>query len=177
MSDVRPPIVPSTKVAALLDDYPELEETLIAMAPPFVKLRNPVLRRSVAKVASLRQAAAVGRLPVSELVNRLRDAVGHKAMAFDDEDGQDSYLTSKPDWFDRGTVVTTVDERHTDDPDRMGITRVLPAVARLGQDEILELITPFLPAPGIDVLRGKGYRVWSLEESPDLIRTYVSKGT
>ena len=52
----------TTKVAALLDAYPELEGVLIGIAPPFKKLRNPVLRRSVAKVASLRQAAAVTRI-------------------------------------------------------------------------------------------------------------------
>ena len=56
------PIDESTKVAALLDSYPELEDVLIGIAPPFKKLRNPILRRSVAKVASLRQAAAVARM-------------------------------------------------------------------------------------------------------------------
>ena len=53
-------IQPSTKVAQLLDAYPELEEVLIRMAPPFRKLKNPILRRSVAKVATLKQAAIVG---------------------------------------------------------------------------------------------------------------------
>jgi len=32
------PILPSTKVAALLDRYPQLEEVLIELAPPFKKL-------------------------------------------------------------------------------------------------------------------------------------------
>ena len=47
------PIEPVTKIAALLDHYPELEDVLIGMAPPFKKLKNPILRKSVAKVASL----------------------------------------------------------------------------------------------------------------------------
>ena len=34
-------ITPSTKVSELLDAYPELEETLIGIAPPFKKLGNP----------------------------------------------------------------------------------------------------------------------------------------
>ena len=51
MNDNRLEITSQTKVAVLLEHFPELEETLIAMAPPFKKLRNPVLRRSVAKVA------------------------------------------------------------------------------------------------------------------------------
>ena len=57
-------ITAETKIAALLKHYPGLEDHLIGMAPPFKKLKNPILRRSVAKVASLHQAAAVGRLPV-----------------------------------------------------------------------------------------------------------------
>ena len=57
-------ITAGTKVAALLSAHPELEDLLISMSPAFIKLRNPVLRRSVARVATLRQAAAVGKLDV-----------------------------------------------------------------------------------------------------------------
>jgi hypothetical protein len=44
-------------VADLLDSWPELEETLVAQAPAFRRLRNPVLRRAVARVATLEPAA------------------------------------------------------------------------------------------------------------------------
>ncbi len=73
------PITPDTKVGALLEAYPELEEHLIACAPAFAKLRNPLLRRTVAKVATLEQAARVGGIGVRDLVRRLREA------GFDDE--------------------------------------------------------------------------------------------
>ena len=77
----RPPITPDTKVAALLADYPELEEVLIAIAPLFQKLRNPILRHSVAMVASLRQAAAIGKVDVEEVVNKLRAEVGQALIS------------------------------------------------------------------------------------------------
>ncbi len=51
-------ITPQTKVKELLDAYPELEPVLIDMAPAFKKLRNPVLRRTIARVTSIKQAAA-----------------------------------------------------------------------------------------------------------------------
>jgi hypothetical protein len=79
------PILPSTKVAALLDRYPELEEVLIGLPPPFKKLKNPLLRKGVAKVASLRNAAAVGGITVHELVNKLRAAVGQEAILSGDQ--------------------------------------------------------------------------------------------
>jgi hypothetical protein len=63
MSDSDFPILPSTKVATLLDRYPELENVLIELAPPFKKLKNPFLRKGVAKVASLRHAATVSLQP------------------------------------------------------------------------------------------------------------------
>ena len=73
MTDADFPILPSTRVGALLDRYPQLEDVLIALAPPFKKLKNPLLRKGVARVASLRHAAVVGGMSAGELVNRLRD--------------------------------------------------------------------------------------------------------
>ena len=38
---------------------------------------------------------------------------------------------------------------------------VLREAKNLGSGEIIELITTFLPAPGIDTMRSKGYSVWT----------------
>ena len=69
MSTPKLEILPSTKVSQLLDAYPELEDVLVAMAPPFKKLKNPILRQSVARIASLKQAAVVGGLDTRAMVN------------------------------------------------------------------------------------------------------------
>ena len=165
------PITPATKVAALLDSYPELEEVLIAMAPPFKKLRNPILRKSVAKVASLKQAAAVGRLPVDVMVNQLRRAVGLGAL--DGTDGQEqSYFSTRPAWFDKERVVQTITESELD-PDVMPLGPLMARVKKLADGEILQLVTTFLPAPGIDIMRAKGFRCW-VSEDGDVVRTYFT---
>ncbi len=170
-------ITPSTKVAELLDCYPQLEDVLIGMAPPFKKLRNPILRKSVAKIASLRQAAAVARVPVEELVNRLRTVVGQDPLAPEDLSDGASYFLEQPSWFDRAKIVESIDERVGDDEDKMPIVTVIQKATRLQQAEILELITTFLPAPGIDIMKEKGYLVWSEQEKPELIRTYFAKAS
>ncbi len=54
----KPSITPNMKVAEFLKHYPELESVPINMAPAFAKLKNPVLRKTVARVATLGQAAA-----------------------------------------------------------------------------------------------------------------------
>jgi uncharacterized protein DUF1858 len=168
------PILPSTKVGALLDRYPELEDVLIGLAPPFKKLRNPLLRKGVARVASLKHAAAVGGMPVNDLVNKLRAAVGQEAISSEDTAGSLSYFSEQPEWFDTARIVTSIDERSSD-PNQMPIVAVLQKAARLQAGEILELVTTFLPAPGIEIMKGKGLRVWSVQQGPELIRTYVAK--
>ena len=47
-------IVPTVTVHELLEAYPELEDVLIGIAPPFKKLKNPILRKTVAKVATIK---------------------------------------------------------------------------------------------------------------------------
>lgn len=175
MSGPDYPIDPSTKIGALLDRYPELEDVLIGMAPPFKKLKNPVLRKSVAKVASLQQAAAVGRVPVDELVNRLREAVGQKPIASEDVGDTVAYFTDRPGWFDPAKVVVSIGEQEIDEQDKMPLTMVLQKATGLQETEILELITTFLPAPGIDIMKNKGFLTWSVQEGPELIKSYFSK--
>ena len=69
-------ITPKTKIYDLLEAWPELEDTLIASAPEFKKLKNPLLRKTIARITNIGQAAVIGGLNVEELVNKLRAAAG-----------------------------------------------------------------------------------------------------
>ena len=111
-----------TKVFDLIEAYPELEEILISLAPPFKKLRNPILRRSVAKVASLKQAAKVGGLPLVPMLNTLRSKVGLPPIEGTKEDA-DTYLGERPDWFHEENVVVQLSEEHDIDESSDSFTR------------------------------------------------------
>ncbi len=167
-------ITPETKVAALLERYPQLEDLLVALAPPFAKLRNPLLRRSVAKVASLRQAAAVARLPVGALVDELRAAVGQPPLGAREgpEEGE-RYLGPPPRWYDPQRVVETLVEAELD-TDAMPLAPLARRARALAPGEIVELVTTHVPAPGVDALRRQGFVVWCREDG-ERIRTYVAR--
>lgn len=169
------PILPSTTVAALLDEYPQLEDVLIGVAPAFQKLKNPILRKTVGRVASLEQAAAVGHMSARELVNRLRVAVGQENLPPEEASGDTRcYFPPRPAWFDSSRIAVIIEEKNCH-PDKMPVTAILQRMVCMQPGEILELVTTFLPAPGIDLLRKKNLLVWSIEEKPELIRTYVCK--
>jgi hypothetical protein len=174
MSDEPLQIHPSTKVAQLLDAYPELEDVLIRMAPPFKKLKNPILRKSVAKVATLKQAAVAGRLDLSSMINQLREAVGQAALDVTETISEEDYLGTAPGWFNQSCVASSIDDR-AGDSDEMAITRILKALKELDQRQVVELTTTFLPAPGIDAARKKRLLTWTVREEEELYRTYFTR--
>jgi hypothetical protein len=176
MSDQPLEIRPSTKVAQLLDAYPELEDVLIRMAPPFKKLKNPILRKSVAKVATLKQAAIAGRLELSSMINQLREAIGQAPLAEMEVISEEHYLGAAPGWFDQNCVAISIDDR-AGDSDEMAITRILRALGDLDARQVVELTTTFLPAPGIDAARNKGLLTWTVQEGEALYRTYFTRSS
>ena len=167
-------ITPSTKVNDLLDAYPELEETLIGIAPPFKKLRNPFLRKSVAKVATLKHISSVGNVPLNDLLNKLRQAAGQSPT--DDSYEEEDYFLEKPDWFSADKISVSINEEKLDDKDKMTLVLIMHEAKKVKKGEIVELVTTFLPAPGIDILKSKGFCVWTVKED-DLIKSYFLKNT
>lgn len=162
-------ITPKTKVLALLEAYPQLEETLIAVVPAFKKLKNPVLRRTVAKVATLQQAAAVGGIRTEDLINRLRGEVGQDLYA---ESAGMAYNTSRPAWFDAGRIAKGLDARPMLAAGEQPVNQVMADFAALTAGTIYKLSAPFLPAPLIDKGTSMGLEHWLVKESEESFIVY-----
>jgi uncharacterized protein (DUF2249 family) len=142
------------------------------MAPAFAKLRNPVLRRTVAEVTTLRQAAKVGKITLGTLINTLRKEVGQDDDTFEDESGSSG---ERPSWFDEKRIVESMDGRPMIEAGERPLDSVMSTLGRLSKGKILELTTPFEPAPLIDLAKQKGFQVWSKEEGPEVCKTYFVK--
>jgi hypothetical protein len=166
-------ITPKTKIHDLLEAYPELEDLLIEMAPVFKKLQNPVLRRTIARVTTLQQAAQVGEVPVHSLVNALRNRVGLDTLE-GIETGADG-VSKQPSWLDPGKIVKQLDARPIIEQGGHPLGDVLTGIRDIAMGDIFELITPFLPAPLIERVVDQGFDAWSKKENESLIRTYFVK--
>ena len=171
MTESRPLITPQSKVGDILNAYPELEETLISIAPAFKKLRNPVLRRTVARVTSLAQAARVGNVSVTELVARLRAAVGQPAFVGVTGETGATVLSELPAHIDPSRVMQTIDARPIIDAGEQPMTLVLKALNTLRGDALLLLITPFEPAPLRDRARERGFHSVSVGQGAEVVNT------
>jgi hypothetical protein len=166
------PITPDTKVGALLERYPQLEELLIKIAPEFKKLRNPMLRKTIARVTSLRQAAAVAKFPLAELINKLRERAGIQEK-FRTDEIQVSFSKDAPSWFVPNKIVKSLDANNMLDKGEQPLTKVLADCKSLEHGEIYELIMPFLPIPLIEHAQKLGFLVWA-EEEKRVVKMYIT---
>ena len=67
-------ITETTRIHTLLARLPHLEQVIIQMNPKYRKLRNPLLRNTIARLATVRLAARIGGVPVATFLGRLRAA-------------------------------------------------------------------------------------------------------
>jgi hypothetical protein len=174
------------KVAELIEWWPELEEVLIAQAPAFRRLKNPVLRRTVARVATLEQAAGVGGVPVRELVAALRRAAGqdagsegsghsaHGPAGPSSGAGGAASPEAPPDWVAAGRVVESLDADALLDAGEVPLGRVNARARTLRDGELLRIESGFRPAPLVDALAKQGFRVCVRESAPGRFETLVA---
>ena len=155
-------ISPKTKVGELLDAFPQLESVLLDLSPAFAKLKNPILRKTVARIATLQQAAAVGGLKTDELVNRLRREAGQNEMT-GETDGDSYLLPAAPEWFDVSKITQRFDATPVINSGASPLQEIISQANNLQPGEFLEVTTPFVPAPVIDMLKEKGFRVFSIQ--------------
>jgi hypothetical protein len=159
------PIGPETTIGALLEAYPELEDVLVEMAPAFAKLRNPIVRRTVAKVATLEQAAKIGGISLQAMILRLRNVTGQNApelpvlQSQPDVDGDDA------SWLTAGRIVEEIDADAMLESGVHPIGKIREGVGVLGPGEVLLLRSSFRPQPLIETLRRAGAAVHSSSQS------------
>lgn len=163
-------ITPQTKVGDLLDAYPELEKVLFELSPAFAKLKNPILRKTVARVASLQQASAVGKLQVGDVVNRLRREIGQSDLS-DIERSEETPLNA-PNWFDEKKITIRFDAVPLINEGQSPMADIFKWSSQLKEGEILEVKTPFIPAPIIEKLKERGFESHSVESGEKVLNYF-----
>lgn len=165
-------ITPDTKVGPLLASYPQLEDVLIEISPTYRALKNPVLRKTVAKIATLRQVAKVGNVAIGTLVNQLRAAVGQPVT---DAVEDSATASARPDWAHDGQVTQRFDARDLIESGGHPLERVMRDLDRLASGGVYLLITPFVPAPMIELVEKKGFVVFSRWFGPAVVHSYFRR--
>ncbi len=172
-------ITPETKIGALLETYPELESVLINLAPAFRKLKNPVLRRTVARVATLRSAAQMAGIEVGELVHALRRAAGirhsNAARPIEIESARRPESEPIPAWVKDGNRRSVIDVDRLLAAGEHPLTEIRKQLRGIDPGEHILLTGEFKPQPLIDTFTSESIPVFSRRIADSRWETYVGR--
>jgi len=68
-------LTPKTRIFTLIKQHDFMLDFLAEYAPEFAKLKNPVLRNTMGRVATLEMAASLAGVPLEQLMQDIRAAI------------------------------------------------------------------------------------------------------
>lgn len=155
-------ITSQSKLFDVLETYPFLEAQIIHIAPPFKNLKNPVLRRTVGKLATIQQVAQIGGMDAGKLVNTLRKAAGQDELTLEpaaalvvdlSRDVDDpEWITGEPQFTVNGTEMLQRGE--------VPLGQINERLEQLTPGRFLLLVTDFEPTPIVDAMHKQNRRVF-----------------
>lgn len=165
----------NSKLFEVFKAYPQLEKIVMSIAPPFQNLKNPILRKTVGKLATIEKIARIGNIEVTELLNRLRTEVGQSEIetlaetTLQLKEGEPDWITAEPAKIIDGTEMLGRGEHP--------LQKVNQHMHTLNKGEFLLLKTNFKPLPMIDEMTKQNYEVYSTtaKGQPDQHLTFIRK--
>jgi len=161
-----------TKISELLNNYEGMKDILIEINPKFKKLNNPVLRRTLAKIAGVKQVAIVGGMDPMILLNQLRTSVGQAAIETENvfsvlKDEIPLWISEKP--------KKRLNANEILDEDINPLNVMHQAMKKVEEDDIIIVQSDFQPEPLIDKYRDLGHDVYCQQVDDTYFITYVKK--
>jgi hypothetical protein len=162
------PITASDTVSDVLARSESLVDVFVRHAPHFAKLRNRTMRRIMARLVTVEQAARTANVSPERLVHDLNEALGipdpaDVAQKAPETVAASTDLATHP----ADASVVELDVREDLRAGREPFSKIMVAVAQLRADEVLRLRTIFEPAPLFSVLAKRGFAHESTAHAAD----------
>ncbi len=185
------PVRPDQKISTVLKEHPELLDVFVAQSPAFSRLKNPLMRRTFARMVTVSQAAGVAGVPPANLLIALNGAVGvaldpaELAVALGAKDAAVSAPTPvlgailggappgpvgsdrPPAWLGQAAVVADLDAREMQHRGEDPFFVIQDTARTVLPGQAFRLRNTFQPFPLYGVLGAKGFAYWVEELGPD----------
>lgn len=159
------------KISDLLKEDDRMLDVLLSVSPAFSKLKNPVLRKAIASRVTVRDAARIGRIPVREFLQKLKDA----GYDVDFAGAETEVLVPKKCDELKHYRTVSLDVRPVlargEDPFDL-IRKRLNALA---EGEALDIVLDFEPTPLIDIFSRSGFAHCTVCHDDGTVHTYFFK--
>lgn len=164
----------NTKIAQLLKGHPDALEAIISIDSKFSKLRNPLLRKLLARRTSISMASKIAGVQVTDFFDKL------KPLGFEIDTATLPLIEEKtalPQFISQLTTAQIIDfdVRELLASGKDPLTLILDKVKSVKPGEALKVINTFEPVPLIKMLEKQGFDVYADLISNDLVETYFYK--
>ncbi len=163
-----------TKIADIIKANPNAIDTIAEINKHFRKLKNPILRRTLARRVTIQDAARIGGVAVDVFFEKLKKigfeiGVENSDYSTKQEQKQMNILTGSEE-------IVELDVRDNIASGNDPFQIIMAAIKQLPANGVLKIINTFEPIPLIGVLSKKGYE--SMVERPEegVVITYFKKG-
>ena len=158
MNNSVTPIKASDKLQSLFARDDRLIDVVAGHSPQLAKLRNSPMRRIMARVTTVAQAARLCNMPAESLVRELNLVLGIETVPADILDASGTAAIPE-DLSSLPSFASAVELDVRDDLSKGGepFSRIMAAVAALGENEVLHLRAPFEPVPLLAVMQKRGF--------------------
>jgi len=168
----------NTRVSELIKFNEDAIDAIASINKMFKKLKNPVLRKVLAKRVSISDAAKVGGAKVEDFYKVLKP-LGFESETIDFEKNnkpntQYKFNTMDINKIDPATIVE-LDVRDEIAGGSDPFATIMDAVKKLPEGKTLKLINVFEPIPMINKLNKKGYESFVDNSQPGMVITYFHK--
>lgn len=156
---IATPVAPSDRVSDVLARDEALVELFVRHSAHFEKLRNVAMRRVMARLVTVEQAARIASVPLDTLLRSINEALHLTTSGAPAASGATADLRSEVDSGSRPALLREVelDVREDMRSGREPFSRIMGVVATLGEDEVLRLRTIFEPVPLFGLLAKRGF--------------------
>ncbi|MGE5106073.1 MAG: DUF2249 domain-containing protein [Sphingobacteriales bacterium] len=168
----------NTKIAELLKQHPDALETIVSISRKFTKLRNPLLRKVIARRASIAMASKLGGCSVDDFLNKLQPLGFEidKAAIITDKNDEKKPVPEFLKNIQPGKIID-LDVRPVIETGKDPLSIILQKVKILETGYVLKIINSFEPTPLMHLLGKQGFVSHAENISDELVHTYFYKKT
>jgi TusA-related sulfurtransferase len=154
------PVQLTDRISTVLGRDPRMLDVLLACSPAFGHLRNPLLRKTMARLATVEHAARVAQIDPQVLLTRINAALAGEAVPDAPIRRIDAPAEpTRPDALSRllDDQIVECDVREDLRSGREPINRIMAAARTVSAGQALRLRAIFEPVPLYPVLARKGF--------------------
>lgn len=164
-----------TKISKLIESNDNTIEVISSINRHFKKLKNPFLRRALAPRVTIADAARIGGVPVSVMIDKLKEIGFTTADDSESVSPLDKNRTNQNKIDMRKETIIELDVRPILEAGTDPFEAIMAKLKTMDDSHTLKIINSFEPIPLLNILKKKGYAYETERPESGVVHTFLEK--